>query len=145
MARKWPVRSPSASPFEPGPWVNAAGPWVEQLAAEDPAPAEKALHLSKGVHIVLPWKALPVQHLSFFGNAGQAADLHRALPGYGFRRHDRYELRRRRPLWPEILREEATYLLEPLRRHTDAALSPEAVVGFLGWGPPPHFGARKEC
>ena len=44
--------------------VNAAGPWVEQLAAEDPAPARRP-SICRSVHIVLPRKALPVQHLSF--------------------------------------------------------------------------------
>ena len=110
--------------------VNAAGPWVEQLAAEDPAPTKKALHLSKGVHIVLPRKALPVQHLSFLETQDKrliftVPYLDTVFVGTTDTSYDGAD-----PLWPEILREEATYLLEPLKRYyTDAALTPEAVVG----------------
>ena len=110
--------------------VNAAGPWVEQLAAEDPAPTKKALHLSKGVHIVLPRKALPVQHLSFLETQDKrliftVPYLDTVFVGTTDTSYDGTD-----SLWPEILREEATYLLEPLKRYyTDAALTPEAVVG----------------
>ena len=110
--------------------VNAAGPWVEQLAAEDPAPAKKALHLSKGVHIVLPRKALPLQHLSFLETQDKrliftVPYLDTVFVGTTDTSYDGAD-----PLWPEVLREEATYLLEPLKRYyTDAALTPEVVVG----------------
>ena len=43
--------------------INAAGPWVDRVhQLEDPqAPAR--LHLSKGIHVVLPAERLPVRNI----------------------------------------------------------------------------------
>ncbi len=43
--------------------VNAAGPWVETLLAATAAEAPPRLHLSKGVHLVVPGERLPVRHM----------------------------------------------------------------------------------
>jgi glycerol-3-phosphate dehydrogenase len=44
--------------------VNAAGPWVDEVVRLETAGAPARLHLSKGVHVVLPAERLPVRHLA---------------------------------------------------------------------------------
>jgi len=46
--------------------VNAAGPWVDELREVDHSKKGKRLHLTKGVHIVLPREKLPVQQAIYF-------------------------------------------------------------------------------
>jgi glycerol-3-phosphate dehydrogenase len=46
--------------------VNAAGPWVDELREIDHSKKGKRLHLTKGVHIVLPREKLPVQQAIYF-------------------------------------------------------------------------------
>lgn len=46
--------------------VNATGPWVDQLREKDKSKTGKTLHLTKGVHIVVPREKLPVQQSIYF-------------------------------------------------------------------------------
>lgn len=46
--------------------VNAAGPWVDLLREKDKSKSGKHLHLTKGVHIVVPHKKLPVAQSIYF-------------------------------------------------------------------------------
>lgn len=46
--------------------VNAAGPWVDELREIDQSKKGKRLHLTKGVHIVIPKEKLPVQQAIYF-------------------------------------------------------------------------------
>ena len=46
--------------------VNAAGPWVDQLRRKDDIVKGKRLHLTKGVHIVVPYNRLPLQQAVYF-------------------------------------------------------------------------------
>jgi glycerol-3-phosphate dehydrogenase len=46
--------------------VNAAGPWVDELREVNKSKQGKRLHLTKGVHIVLPWDKLPVSQAIYF-------------------------------------------------------------------------------
>lgn len=46
--------------------VNAAGPWVDELRKQDNSLQGKRLHLTKGVHIVVPQGRLPVKHSVYF-------------------------------------------------------------------------------
>ncbi|HOO10394.1 MAG TPA: glycerol-3-phosphate dehydrogenase/oxidase, partial [Cyclobacteriaceae bacterium] len=46
--------------------VNATGPWVDQLRAMDKPVEGKRLHLTKGVHIVLPRGKLPIRQSIYF-------------------------------------------------------------------------------
>ena len=46
--------------------VNAAGPWVDDLRILDKSRTGKRLHLTKGVHIVIPHDRLPVQQAVYF-------------------------------------------------------------------------------
>lgn len=46
--------------------VNAAGPWVDELRELDQSKKGKRLHLTKGVHIVVPKEKLPVKQAIYF-------------------------------------------------------------------------------
>lgn len=46
--------------------VSAAGPWVDKLRKKDGSQKGKSLHLTKGVHIVLPREKLPLKQSVYF-------------------------------------------------------------------------------
>lgn len=46
--------------------VNAAGPWVDELRSLNHSKQGKQLHLTKGVHIVVPYHRLPVRQAIYF-------------------------------------------------------------------------------
>jgi glycerol-3-phosphate dehydrogenase len=46
--------------------VNAAGPWVDELRKADNSLKGKRLHLTKGVHIVVPHERLPLRQALYF-------------------------------------------------------------------------------
>jgi glycerol-3-phosphate dehydrogenase len=46
--------------------VNAAGPWVDELRLINKSKTTKHLHLTKGVHIVIPYHRLPVRQAIYF-------------------------------------------------------------------------------
>ncbi len=46
--------------------VNAAGPWVDDVRRRDQVIKGKRLHLTKGVHIVVPYHRLPLQQAAYF-------------------------------------------------------------------------------
>ncbi|MGB4971829.1 MAG: glycerol-3-phosphate dehydrogenase/oxidase [Cyclobacteriaceae bacterium] len=46
--------------------INATGPWVDQLRVMDKSREGKRLHLTKGVHIVLPKEKLPIRQSIYF-------------------------------------------------------------------------------
>lgn len=46
--------------------VNAAGPWVDAVRGKDEYISGKRLHLTKGIHIVVPYKRLPLQQAVYF-------------------------------------------------------------------------------
>lgn len=46
--------------------VNAAGPWVDSVRSRDQIVKGKRLHLTKGVHIVVPYEKLPLQQAVYF-------------------------------------------------------------------------------
>ena len=99
--------------------VNAAGPWVEQLASMEEDPPQTRLHLSKGVHAVVPLERLPVRNLVILGTSDKRSIF--AIP-----RGDTVAIGTtdtsytgNRPLWPEITAEDIQYLLDPLPRYFD--------------------------
>ena len=49
--------------------INAAGPWVDEIRENDGDLGVKKLHLTKGVHIVIPRNKLPI-HQSIYFDAG---------------------------------------------------------------------------
>ncbi len=46
--------------------INAAGPWVDTLRQEDKSLEGKRLHLTKGVHIVVPHAKFPLKQAVYF-------------------------------------------------------------------------------
>lgn len=46
--------------------VNAAGPWVDQLREKDGSLSGKHLHLTKGVHLVVPHRRFPLRQPIYF-------------------------------------------------------------------------------
>ncbi len=50
--------------------VNAAGPWVDELRNKNQSLSEKRLHLTKGVHIVVPHARLPLSQSVYFDVPG---------------------------------------------------------------------------
>lgn len=46
--------------------VNAAGPWVDQVRKFNKKVRETKLHLTKGIHIVVPFEKLPVKQSVYF-------------------------------------------------------------------------------
>jgi glycerol-3-phosphate dehydrogenase len=55
--------SGSAFPVRAKVVVNAAGPWVDAVRALQGAEEQGKLHLTKGVHLVVPRERLPVNHI----------------------------------------------------------------------------------
>lgn len=46
--------------------INAAGPWVDEIRQLDDGLKGKKLHLTKGIHIVIDAKKLPIKHAVYF-------------------------------------------------------------------------------
>ncbi|MGW8123354.1 glycerol-3-phosphate dehydrogenase/oxidase [Roseivirga echinicomitans] len=46
--------------------ISAAGPWVDELRAKNQSLTSKRLHLTKGVHIVLPHSKFPLKQAIYF-------------------------------------------------------------------------------
>lgn len=51
--------------------VNATGPWVDELREIDKSKKGKQLHLTKGVHIVVPKEKLPIRQSIYFDIADE--------------------------------------------------------------------------
>ena len=47
-------------------YISATGPWVDLLRTKDHSLNNKHLHLTKGVHIVFPFKKLPIRQAVYF-------------------------------------------------------------------------------
>ncbi|MHB0753988.1 glycerol kinase GlpK [Polaribacter sp. M15] len=47
-------------------YVSAAGPWVDKIRKKDNSINNKYLHLTKGVHLVVPFEKLPIQQSIYF-------------------------------------------------------------------------------
>ncbi|MFQ5556884.1 MAG: FAD-dependent oxidoreductase [Acidimicrobiales bacterium] len=109
--------------------VNAAGPWVESLARMEAPGVRDRLHLSKGVHIVVPADRFPVRNLVVLGTDDKRAIF--AVP-----RGDTVALgttdtsyRGDRRRWPEIGPADVEYLLAPIARYFDVdPITPADVV-----------------
>jgi glycerol-3-phosphate dehydrogenase len=109
--------------------VNAAGPWVEAVRRLEDASAPSLLHLSKGVHVVLPAARLPVRHIVILGTADRRSLF--AIPRgdvvYVGTTDTSYT--GTTDVWPSITREDVTYLLEPIPRSFDVEpIRPEECV-----------------
>lgn len=109
--------------------VNAAGPWAESVARLEAARDDSRLHLSKGVHVVVPAERLPVRNLIVMNTPDKRSIF--AIPrgdtvylGTTDTTYEGDDL-----LWPEITEEDVRYLLEPVSRYFDVpTLTPDDVV-----------------
>ncbi len=109
--------------------VNAAGPWVDRIARMEQDPPASRLHLSKGVHVVVPRERFRVNHLVICNTSDRRSIF--AIPRgdivYIGTTDTSYQ--GKRALWPEIDLEDVQYLLEPMARYFDIEpLSPSDVV-----------------
>ncbi len=107
--------------------VNAAGPWVEQLMERDDS-AKTILHLSKGVHICVPWEVLPVRNLVLLNSADRRTlfAIPRGRVTYVGTTDTSYE--GSACTWPEVLAEDIDYILEPIARHCTATVTAGDIV-----------------
>lgn len=46
--------------------INACGPWVDDLRKKDKSLKKKRLHLTKGIHIVIPKERMPIKQAVYF-------------------------------------------------------------------------------
>ena len=109
--------------------INAAGPWVDRVhRLEDPqAPAR--LHLSKGIHVVLPAERLPVRNIVILGAADRRSIflIRRGDAVFIGTTDTSYE--HGCETWPLIERGDVEYLLAPIARDFGVeAVRPEEVV-----------------
>ena len=120
-----------------GAVVNAAGPWVEAVRALDDPDARPLLHLSKGIHVVVPAEKLPVRHLVVLGTSDRRSVF--AIP-----RGDSVYLGttdtshpRGAELWPGISAEDVEYLCEPIRRYLDCdpITADDCIAAWAGLRP----------
>ena len=110
--------------------VNAAGPWVEAIQRLENPSAPPLLHLSKGVHIAVPASKLPIRNLVVLNTRDKRRifAIRRSDVVYIGTTDTTYEPGAR--VWPEVLREEVEYLLEPIPHHFDIdPLTPDDVIG----------------
>jgi glycerol-3-phosphate dehydrogenase len=109
--------------------IDAAGPWVDALAALEDPQARPFLHLTKGVHLSLPAERVPIHNLLYL----KAADgrlvfaIRRGACVYVGTTDTTYP---RAELWPRITRADVSYLLELLPRYLAVgALGEDDVTG----------------
>ncbi len=110
--------------------VNATGPWVEEVLKLEQPDAPQRLHLSKGIHVVLPYARLPIRHMLLL----EARDgrpifvIPRDRVVYVGTTDTSHE--RGAQLWPRVERDEVSYVLEPVSRYLDVGVvTPEECVG----------------
>lgn len=125
--------------------VNAAGPWVESLARMEVDPPRTRLHLSKGVHIVVPRDRLPVNNLVILNTTDKRSIF--AIPRgdvvYIGTTDTSYT--GSRPLWPEIDLADVEYLLDPLVRYFDVEpIDPSEVIAAWSGVRPLVAQAKKD-
>lgn len=108
--------------------INAAGPWVDPLRALEDASSAPRLHLSKGVHVVLPRETLPVHNIVIV-NAGDGRSIFvipRGAVVYVGTTDTSYD--GGHDWWPPVEGEDVDYLLAPLERTFRVRLGRDDVV-----------------
>ena len=60
--------------------INAAGPWVDEIRKADASLSKKHLKLSKGIHLVFPFKKLPVNQSLYFDVKGDKGRMIFVIP-----------------------------------------------------------------
>ncbi len=109
--------------------INAAGPWVDRVHQIENPGAPARLHLSKGVHVVVPAERLPVRNIVILTAADRRSIfvIRRGEAVFIGTTDTSYE--HGSETWPRITRDDVEYLLEPLARDLSVEpLAPEEVV-----------------
>jgi glycerol-3-phosphate dehydrogenase len=109
--------------------INAAGPWVDAVRTLEDAGAPPLLHLSKGIHIVLPAARLPARNMLILNTADRRSIF--VIPRHGVvyvgTTDTSYE--GGHDLWPPIERDDVTYLLDTLNANLSVdPLHPDEVI-----------------
>ena len=103
--------------------VNAAGPWVESVlnavngGARGTGSSGRALQLSKGVHVVLPYTRLPVANMVMMTAADGRPVFAIAREGITYVGTTDSPHQGDAALWPPVLKAEVDYLLETANAH----------------------------
>lgn len=117
--------------------VNAAGPWIESLMALDEEHTKQRLHLSKGVHIVVDRKRLPVRNLVIMGTRDRRTifAIARGESVYIGTTDTTYPSRA--TVWPEIERRDVEYLLAPIAKtfKVDPLAPHDVIAAWSGLRP----------
>lgn len=117
--------------------INAAGPWVEALRSLEDAQAPPLLHLSKGVHIVLPAERLPVNNMVICNTQDKRSIfvIRHGQCTYLGTTDTTYEPGSE--IWPRITRADVEYLLEPTSRYfrVDRITPEEVIAAWAGLRP----------
>ncbi|HEX2486166.1 MAG TPA: glycerol-3-phosphate dehydrogenase/oxidase [Myxococcota bacterium] len=117
--------------------VNAAGPWVDELAALEAPERPGRLHLSKGVHVCVPAERLPVNHLAVLAAPDRRSIFAIRRGGVVYLGTTDTSYAGSSRLWPEIGRADVEYLLAPASR--DFAVEPlaprDVVAAWAGLRP----------
>lgn len=108
--------------------VNAAGPWVDAVRALEDGGAPPRLTLTKGVHMVLPRAALPVNNTVILRAADKRGTF--AVPRGDFTYLGTTDtFYPEADDWPKVTREDLAYLVDSAKALLDAPnLKPEDAV-----------------
>lgn len=117
--------------------VNAAGPWVDAVRRLEAVDAPPLLHLSKGVHVVLPHERLPLHHMWVVVAADGRSVFAIPREGVVFVGTTDTSWEAGSSLWPEIDPADVDYLLEPLPRYfsIEPVKPEECVAAWSGLRP----------
>jgi glycerol-3-phosphate dehydrogenase len=117
--------------------INAAGPWVDAVRGLEEPGASPLLHLSKGIHVVLPASRLPARHMLIL-NTGDRRSIF-VIPRHGVvyvgTTDTSYE--GGHDLWPAIDGEDVSYLLDTLNANLaiDPVRADEVIAAWAGLRP----------
>lgn len=136
--------SGSAFPVRAKVIVNAAGPWVDAVRTLEGAEEQAKLHLTKGIHLVVPAERLPVAHIVIMNARDKRSVFvvpHGDVVYLGTTDTD-YEGRYDNP---PVLTEDAQYLLDAANEYFDVEpLTLHDVVGaWAGLRPLLHQEGKK--
>jgi glycerol-3-phosphate dehydrogenase len=117
--------------------VNAAGPWVDAVRQLEAPDAPAALHLSKGVHVVLPAKRLPLRNLVILSAADKRMlfAIPRGEVVFIGTTDTTYACGPR--VWPGVTGADVDYLLEPLARYLtgERVTAADVITAWSGLRP----------
>jgi glycerol-3-phosphate dehydrogenase len=94
--------------------VNAAGPWVEAVRRMEEPDAPALLHLSKGVHVVVPASRVPLRNMLLFSRGDGRSTFAIRQRDVVFIGTTDTTYEHGPQVWPEISIEDVQYLLEPI-------------------------------